>query len=186
MRADFLVLHYRSLDILFARDLFYASTYRKASTGRADAAGQTDAADKADEADEAGADPGGSVMFGELVIRDFDLDSYVRSLFPGLVGEKPLLGAVCRKAAVLGEAPDAVPAGDPAGEDLISLAIPSDSDVRSYALSEFRPLPYNLHSSLERKGMRAIRFEGAKAQFFCDARVFIPACMAADGQGGCR
>ncbi len=172
MRADFLVLHYRSLDILFARDLFYASTYRKASTGPAAAA--------------AGDDQGACVMFGELVIRDFDLDAYVRSLFPGLVGEKPLLGAVCRKTAVLGEAPAAIPAADPAGDDLISLAIPSDSDVRSYALSEFRPLPFNLNSNLDRKGLRAIRFEAGKAQYFCDARVFIPACMAADGQEGDR
>ncbi|MEI8093459.1 MAG: hypothetical protein WCG80_04550 [Spirochaetales bacterium] len=151
LRADFLVLHYGTFDLLFARDTLYASTFRKPCegvTGRA------------------------RVSFGQKAILDIDLDSYVRHLFPSASASPPHLGAVC-KAADLAGGSDQLE-----GEELFSLAIPSDSEVRALELSEFRPLPFHLRPCLDRHGLRALRFEGSLIQFFCDAGVFIPGCLA--------
>lgn len=158
-KADFLVLHYQCLDILFTRDLFYASTYRNICDPASHASGSR-------------------VMFGDRPIPDFDLDSYVRSLFPEATGAPPLLGAVCRVDVVfVGDDKDS-PEARRISEvsDLISLAIPSDSGIRSYPLSDFRLLPFNIRKGLDQHGIRALRFEGPKPQYFCDACIFIPDC----------
>ncbi|MEI6386778.1 MAG: hypothetical protein WCQ50_09090 [Spirochaetota bacterium] len=156
-KADFLVLHYRLLDILFARDLFFASTFRNASGDNKDGHGS-------------------QVLFGDHSIPDFDLDSYVRALFPGATGAPPLLGAVCRTDVIFtaDNRPPEIPKSQ-AGSDLISLAIPSDSDIRTYDLSEFKFMPYNIREGMDRHGIRALRFNGPTPQFFCDAHIFVPA-----------
>lgn len=149
-RADFLVLHYGTFELLFARDTLYASTFRKSAEGSAGTA---------------------KVVFGNRAIPDIDLDQYVRYLFPKALGSPPHLGAVC-KTSDLERNQELLD-----GEELFSLAIPSDSEVRALELSEFRPLPFHLRPCLDRQGVRAIRFEGPLIQYFCDAGVFIPGCL---------
>jgi len=167
-KADFLLLHYQRMDILFARDVFYASTFRKpcADTGLNDMP---------------------RVHFGQRPIPDFDLDAYVRKLFPGVDGGPPLLGAVCRTETIFQDHTELNIARPVllSGEELFSLAIPSGSDVRSHNLSEFRPLPFNLRATLDKHGIRAVRFEGEFIQYFCDARVFISACVTEHIQRSC-
>ena len=149
-RADFLVLHYGTFDLLFARDTLYASTFRKPAQGVEGRA---------------------KVIFGNRAIPDIDLDLSVRHLFPKAVASLPHLGAVC-KVSDLEKNQELLE-----GEELFALAIPSDSEVRALELSEFRPLPFHLRPCLDRHGLRAIRFEGPRIQYFCDAGVFIPGCL---------
>ncbi len=156
-KADFLVLPYPTLQLLFARDVFYASTYRKVGTEPTER---------------------GRVHFGDKTIPDFDLDGYVKHLFPGVDGGPALLGTVCQTDSIFGADSDHQKPDVLVGEALFSLAIPSDSVVRTLELAEFRFLPFHLRPILDRHGFRAVRFEGKCLQFFCDAQVFIPGCLA--------
>jgi len=144
---DFLVMPYKECDFLCPKEEFEASTMRVTENGR--------------------------VKFGDLSLREVDLDGRLRTLFPEISPQNTGLSLVCRADRLFPSQEN------PFQDELVALRVGSESFVAPYAFSDFRLIPYLLRSKLMSHGIQAIRFVSEKVQYLIDLPAFLQ-----DGRAG--
>ena len=102
----------------------------------------------------------GQVRYGSRSLLELNLDRHLRSFFPFLSIQATGLCLICRSDRLY--QPEAV------SEDLVAVAVVSESYMRSYPFAEFRLVPFLIRSRLAQRGITAARFSQERIQYLLD------------------